>query len=113
MIGSTPPDNSRLDAEVIVTLKYLSTFWRSRDLPLINCELELDLSWSRNHIISETSRTLEITANPAANAPVTAAAATTTTIARFQINNTKLYVLVLSTVPVLSLSTVLYVPVNS
>ena len=37
MIGSTPPDNSRLDADVIVPLKYSSTFCRSRDLPLINC----------------------------------------------------------------------------
>ena len=37
--------------------KYLSNFWRSLDLPLSNCEIELDLSWSRNCILSEISRT--------------------------------------------------------
>ena len=41
----TPIYTSRLDAEVLVSLKYLSTFWRSLHLPLINCEIELDLSW--------------------------------------------------------------------
>ena len=34
---------SRLNI-VVVPLKFLSKFWRSLDLPLINCEIELDLS---------------------------------------------------------------------
>ena len=42
-----------MDMEVFVPLKYLSNFWRCLDLLLINCEIELDLSWSRNCIISE------------------------------------------------------------
>ena len=46
IIGRTPNDNNILDTEVFVPLKYLSIFWRSLDLPLINCETELDLSWS-------------------------------------------------------------------
>ena len=41
--GSMPADDSRLDTEIVVSLKYLSNFWRSLDLPLINCEIELDL----------------------------------------------------------------------
>ena len=41
MKGSVPADNCRLDAKVVVPLKYLSDFWRSLDLPLINCEIEL------------------------------------------------------------------------
>ena len=32
----TPIYTSRLDAEVLVPLKYLSNFWRSLHLPLIN-----------------------------------------------------------------------------
>ena len=28
----------------ILLLKYLSNFWRSLDLPLMNCEAELDIS---------------------------------------------------------------------
>ena len=33
-----------LNAEVIIQLNYLSNFWRLFYLPLINCEIELDLS---------------------------------------------------------------------
>ena len=44
-IGRTPYDNNTLDTEVVVPLKYLSNFWRFLDLPLINCETELDLLW--------------------------------------------------------------------
>ena len=38
-----PHNNNILDAEVVVSLKYLSNFWRSLDLPLINCEIKIDL----------------------------------------------------------------------
>ena len=40
--GSTLDNESRLNAEVVVPLKYLSNFWRCPDLPLNNCEIELD-----------------------------------------------------------------------
>ena len=44
-IGSTPNDNDTLNIEVLLPLKYLSNFWRFFHLPLIDCEIELDLSW--------------------------------------------------------------------
>ena len=31
----------------------LLVFWRSLDLPLINCEVELNLKWSRNCLLIE------------------------------------------------------------
>ena len=31
----------RLDVEIMVPLKYLSNFWRTLEMPLINCEIEL------------------------------------------------------------------------
>ena len=34
-------------------MKYLSNFWRSLNLPLINCEVELDLSWEKESILAE------------------------------------------------------------
>ena len=37
-------------------LKYLSNFWRSLEIPLINCEINLILTWSSNCIISEGNR---------------------------------------------------------
>ena len=45
LIGSTPYNDGRLDPEVVAPLKHLSNFWKSLNLPLINCEIELDLSW--------------------------------------------------------------------
>ena len=40
----TPINNNTLDTVVVVPLKYLSNFWRFLDLPLINSEIEFDLS---------------------------------------------------------------------
>ena len=35
----------------MVPLKYLSDFWRTLEIPLINCELELILDWSSSCVI--------------------------------------------------------------
>ena len=32
-------------------LKYLSNFWRTLDTPLINCKIELLLTWSKNCLL--------------------------------------------------------------
>ena len=53
IIAGRPTNNNILDAEVVVLLKYLNNLWRSLDLLLINSEIKLDLSWSKNCIISE------------------------------------------------------------
>ena len=98
IIGSTLNDNNTLDAKLVVPLKYLSNFWRSLDLPLINCEMELDLPWSKESIISEISITPKIPANPDANLPAQEVATIQTTRVTFQINGAKLYV------PVVNLS---------
>ena len=39
ILGSTPADNSRLETEFVVPLKYLSNFRKSLNLSLINCEI--------------------------------------------------------------------------
>ena len=52
VIGSKSNNNNILDIEVVVPLKYLSRFWRLPDLPLINCEIQLDFSWLKERIIS-------------------------------------------------------------
>ena len=38
----------------MVPLKYLSNFWRTPEMPLINCEVELILTWSANCVIIYT-----------------------------------------------------------
>ena len=34
--------------EVKIPLKYLSNFWRTLEIPIINCEINLFLTWSMN-----------------------------------------------------------------
>ena len=36
------------DIKIVVPLKYLSNFWRTLDIPLINCEVSLTLTWSED-----------------------------------------------------------------
>ena len=67
------------DVEIMVPLKYLSNFWRTLEIPLINCEVYLILTWS-------SACVLIATVNPNQNA-------------KFAITDTKLYV------PVVTLST--------
>ena len=44
-------------------LKYLSNFWRSLEVSLINCKVELSLTWNQNCILSSVAddSTLAIT----------------------------------------------------
>ena len=44
-------DNCRIDVEIMVPLKYLSNFWITLEMPVINCEIELILTWSANCVI--------------------------------------------------------------
>ena len=45
----------RIDnVEIMVTLKYLSNFWRTLEMPLINCEVNLILIWSTDCVIIYT-----------------------------------------------------------
>ena len=56
----------------MVPLKYLSNFWRTLEMPLINCEVNLTLTWS--------------------SACVLAAVGDANQAATFEITNTNLYV---------------------
>ena len=48
-------NNGRIDnVEIMAPLKYLSNFWRTVEMPLINCEVELILTWSTNIVIIYT-----------------------------------------------------------
>ena len=50
--GKTLENNDSLtNAKLVVPLKYLSNFWRSLNTPLINCEVELILTWSKNYVL--------------------------------------------------------------
>ena len=74
--GNTPVNGNTKDIEIIVPLKYLSNFWRTLEMPLINCEVNLILTWSKDCVITNS-----------------------TGAGKFKITETKLYV------PVVTLST--------
>ena len=44
-------NSSRKDVEIMVSLKYLSKFSRTLEMPLIDCEIRLQLKWPRNCVI--------------------------------------------------------------
>ena len=52
--GKTPDDGNTKDVETIVSLKYLSNFWRTLEMPLINCEFNLILTWSKDCVITNS-----------------------------------------------------------
>ena len=47
-------DNGIKDVEVMVPLKYSSNFRRTLEMPLVNCEINLILTWSANCVIVST-----------------------------------------------------------
>ena len=47
-------DDGIINVEIMVSLKYLSNFWGTLEMPLINCEVELILNWSANCVIIYT-----------------------------------------------------------
>ena len=53
--GKTPNDDNEKDVEIMAPLKYLSNFWRTLKMPLINCEVNLILTWSSACVITESN----------------------------------------------------------
>ena len=49
--GVTHNNLTKNDVKIVVPLKYLNNFWRSLNIPLINCEIELILTWFNNQVL--------------------------------------------------------------
>ena len=45
LIGNTERNVTKKGVKLVVALKYLSNFWRSLEMPLKNCKIELSLKW--------------------------------------------------------------------
>ena len=76
-------DRSLKNIKLVVSLKYLSNFFRSLEMSLINCKVHLELNWNNNYVIYGADTY----------------AGGDNREAKFQITSTKLYV------PVVTLST--------
>ena len=44
--------NGTQEVELDIPLKYLGNFWRAVNIPLINCEVSLELKWNKNCVIT-------------------------------------------------------------
>ena len=51
--GQTGDDGTK-DVEIMVPFKYLSNFWRILEMPLINCEVNVILTWSSTCVLIAT-----------------------------------------------------------
>ena len=93
-IGSVTNNNlTKNDVKIVIPLKHLSNFWRNLNIPLINCEVELILTWFKNCVLID-----KITRNANYNADPIVYEINNPEDATFQITDTKLYV------PVVTLS---------
>ena len=54
--GKTPDGGNEKIVEIMVPLKYLSIFWRTLEMPLINCEVSLMLTSSSACVITNSTR---------------------------------------------------------
>ena len=74
--------NGTQEVELAIPLKYLGNFWRALNIPLISCEVSLELRWDKNCIITSLKQR-DIGGGNRDNAP---------TGATLAINDCKLYV---------------------
>ena len=49
-------DDFTKNVETMVPSKYLSNLWRTREMPLINCEINLILTWSDKFVLSNDTK---------------------------------------------------------
>ena len=53
--GKIPDDSNTKDVEIIIPLKYLSNFWKTLEMLLVNCEVNLILAWSKDCVITNST----------------------------------------------------------
>ena len=55
LTGEIPNADNKKNVEIAVPLKYLSNFWRTLEIPVINCEINLILTCSEDCAISSAA----------------------------------------------------------
>ena len=62
LIGNTEANKTKNGVKIAVPLKYLTNFWRSLEMPSINCKVELSLKWYQTCLLTTAATaTFEIT----------------------------------------------------
>ena len=52
ILGNPAADGVLKNAKIVVPLRYLRNFWRSLEMPLINCKIHLELNWTKDCVMS-------------------------------------------------------------
>ena len=53
--GKTPVNDNAKDVEIVLLLNYLSNAWRTVEMPLINCDVNLIFSWLSTCVITNST----------------------------------------------------------
>ena len=53
--GTTPDNGNEKDVKIMVPLKYLSNFWGTLEMSLVNCKIHLMLTWSSTSVITNST----------------------------------------------------------
>ena len=94
--GKLEGNTTKKEAEIVVPLKFLSNFLRTLDMPVMDCEVNLILTWSESCLLTSKATRVAV---PAQGGNPVVAGIDNPTNATFKITDTKLYV------PVITLST--------
>ena len=65
--GHDPNKIGKQDVEIVIPLKYLGNFLRALNMPLISCELSLELKWNKNCVITSLQEIKVDSGPPAVN----------------------------------------------
>ena len=84
--------NGKQEVKIAIPLKYLGNFWRALNIPLISCEVSLELKWDKNCVTTSLEQR-DIGGGNRDNAP---------TDATFNIDDCKLYVPVVDEIKLLT-----------
>ena len=79
IIGNTEANGTKKDVKKAAPLRHLNNFWRSLEMLLINCKVELSIKWIENFVL--TSAAIGANADPTGADSVT-----------FKITDAKIYV---------------------
>ena len=53
-------NSGKKSVELAIPLKYLGNFWRALNIPLITCEVSLELNWNKKCVITSIQRKLNL-----------------------------------------------------
>ena len=68
LITNNETDGTKMGVKIAVTLKYLSNFWRSLEMSLINCKAELSLRRIESCVLIPAAMVADIKATDADSA---------------------------------------------